>query len=363
MSSLLDLVSREEHTITEDPVGKPEEITPEEPENVAGTGEVQNGKEEKSDETSTDVEGAEDALIGDALKTIASLESVSRTLTQFVKHGVSIDHESLVSAYKDISKAYSENNLKEPAPLVLSIEAHQTFNTRTKMVQELVLSVEGQINALLKNVQMIQDNRVARIKSRVAAVSQEALHPELSTEATMFLSSVAMADKSGGGIIKNLWNHLTLKQGVWLPFEAKDVSFFKSIKVGDEKRFVETLRRNIDNLRDGKQIELYPLDFRSFKNRYTDILKYSIGSGQLVNIEIPMTDRKLWEGFCKEIKAILDKNPDNSSIASRLLFTSKRHHHAEVTNQEDLVERFVGVLENLYKRAVGEFGFGESYNI
>lgn len=32
MSSLLDLVSREEHTITEDPVGKPEEITPEEPE-------------------------------------------------------------------------------------------------------------------------------------------------------------------------------------------------------------------------------------------------------------------------------------------------------------------------------------------
>lgn len=84
MASLLDLISNEEHTITNTPYGEPEDMNPEQPENVAGTGEVQNGKEEKSDETSTDVEGAEDALIGKALEVVSSLETVNRTLNQFV---------------------------------------------------------------------------------------------------------------------------------------------------------------------------------------------------------------------------------------------------------------------------------------
>lgn len=358
MASLLDL-SREEHTIDETPIGEPQDINPEEPENVAGDGKVQNGPEEKSDESSTGVEGAEDALIGDALKTIASLEAVNRTLSMFVKHKVKIDQESLVRAYSDISKAYADNNLKEPVPLVMAVESHQTLADRTHMVQELICSVESQISGLLKNVQMIQDNRINRIKARVASISRESL--EVSQEVNMNLAKVAVANKAGGGTISQLWNNLTMKQSVYLPFEAKDVSFFKSIKVGDEKTLVETLRRNINNLRTGRQLELFPLDFRSWKNGFTNQIKNTVGQGQGVNIDIPMTDKELWMGFCKQIKEILDKNPDKSSFLSRLLFIDTRHNHAEVTEQKEFNERFVGILEALYNRAVEEFSLGVSF--
>jgi hypothetical protein len=355
MSSLLDLVSREEHTITEDPVGKPEEITPEEPENVAGTGEVQNGKEEKSDETSTDVEGAEEALIGDALKTIASLENVNRTLTQFVKHGISIDRESLVSAYRDISKAYSDNNLKEPAPLVLSIESHQSFDTRTKMIQELILSVEGQIHALLKNVQMIQDNRVARIKARTASISHEALHPELSTEEVMTLGQIAISNKPADSIGESIWNDLTKKQMVYLPFEAKDVSYFKAIKVEDEKALVQTLRDNLNSMTAGKDLKLYPLSFRSWKNSPMD--QNSTGNGFLVRIDLPMTDRSLWKGLCGEIDSLMDDYKDDSSFWNKFFMIGAANNHSKVHTKEDQYKRFAKVLEHIYKQAKKVFDF------
>ena len=355
MSSLLDLISREEHTITEDPVGKPEEITPEEPENVPAEGGVQNGKEEKSDETSTDVEGAEDALLGDALKAVASLENVNRTLTQFVKHGVSIDHESLVSAYKDISKAYTDNGLKEQTPLLLSVESHQTPVTRTKMVQDLVLSVEGQINALLKNVETIQDNRIARIKARVAAVSQEALHPELSTEEIMTLGQIAVSNKPAESIGESIWNDLTKKQMVYLPFEAKDVSYFKAIKVEDEETLVKTLRDNLRSMTAGKDLKLYPLSFRSWKNSPMD--QNSTGNGFLVRIDLPMTDRKLWREFCDEISSLMDDHKDESGFWNKIFMIGAANNHSKVHTKEDQYKRFAKVLEHIYKQAKKVFDF------
>lgn len=355
MSSLLDLISREEHTITEDPVGKPEEITPEEPENVPAEGGVQNGKEEKSDETSTDVEGAEDALLGDALKAVASLENVNRTLTQFVKHGVSIDHESLVSAYKDISKAYTDNGLKEQTPLLLSVESHQTPVTRTKMVQDLVLSVEGQINALLKNVEAIQDNRIARIKARVAAVSQEALHPELSTEEAMTLGQIAISNKPAKSIGESIWNDITKKQMVYLPFEAKDVSFFKAIKVEDEKTLVKTLRDNLNNMAAGKELKLYPLSFRSWKNSAMD--QNTTGNGFIVSIDLPMTDRNLWRGFCDEINSLMDDYKDDSGFWNKFFMMGAANNHSKVHTKEDQYKRFAKVLEHIYNKAKKVFDF------
>jgi hypothetical protein len=355
MSSLLDLISREEHTIIEDPVGKPEEITPEEPENVPAEGGVQNGKEEKSDETSTDVEGAEDALLGDALKAVASLENVNRTLTQFVKHGISIDRESLISAYKDISKAYTDNGLKEQTPLLLSVESHQTPVTRTKMVQDLVLSVEGQINALLKNVETIQDNRIARIKARVAAVSQEALHPELSTEEIMTLGQIAVSNKPAESIGESIWNDLTKKQMVYLPFEAKDVSYFKAIKVEDEETLVKTLRDNLRSMTAGKDLKLYPLSFRSWKNSPMD--QNSTGNGFLVRIDLPMTDRKLWREFCDEISSLMDDHKDESGFWNKVFMIGAANNHSKVHTKEDQYKRFAKVLEHIYKQAKKVFDF------
>ena len=355
MSSLLDLISREEHTIIEDPVGKPEEITPEEPENVPAEGGVQNGKEEKSDETSTDVEGAEDALLGDALKAVASLENVNRTLTQFVKHGISIDRESLISAYKDISKAYTDNGLKEQTPLLLSVESHQTPVTRTKMVQDLVLSVEGQINALLKNVETIQDNRIARIKARVAAVSQEALHPELSTEEIMTLGQIAVSNKPAESIGESIWNDLTKKQMVYLPFEAKDVSYFKAIKVENEETLVKTLRDNLRSMTAGKDLKLYPLSFRSWKNSPMD--QNSTGNGFLVRIDLPMTDRKLWREFCDEISSLMDDHKDESGFWNKVFMIGAANNHSKVHTKEDQYKRFAKVLEHIYKQAKKVFDF------
>nr|DAJ64679.1 MAG TPA: hypothetical protein [Caudoviricetes sp.] len=355
MASLLDLISNEEHTITNTPYGEPENLDPKQPENVPADGNVQNGKEEKSDETSTDVEGAEDALIGKALEAVASLETVNRTLNQFVKQGIAIDHESLVAAYRDISKAYASQGLKEPAPLVLSIESHQSLDTRTKMVQELVLSVEGQINALLKNVQMIQDNRVARIKARVASISQEALHPEVSTEEIMTLGQIAISNKTADSVGESIWNDLTKKQMVYLPFEARDVSFFKAVKVDDEDTLIQTLRDNLKNMLDGKDLKVYPLSFRSWKNAPMD--QNSTGNGYLVRIDIPMTDRKQWREFCDEINDLMDEYKDKSGFWTKFFMVGAANNHSQVHSKEDQYKRFAKVLEHLYKKAKDVFGF------
>lgn len=355
MASLLDLVSNEEHTITNTPYGEPEDMEQEQPENVPADGGVQNGKEEKSDETSTDVEGAEDALIGKALEVVSSLEAVNLTLNQFVKQGIAIDHESLVAAYSDISKAYASQGLKEPAPLVLSIESHQSLDTRTKMVQELVLSVEGQINALLKNVQMIQDNRVARIKARVASISQEAMHPELSTEEIMTLGQVAISNKSAESLGEAFWNDLTKKQMVYLPFEARDVSYFKAIKVDDEDTLVQTLRDNLKNMLDGGELKIYPLSFRSWKNSPTD--QNSTGNGYYVRIDIPMTDRKLWRAFCDEINDLMDEHKDKSGFWTKFFMVGAANNHSQVHTKDDQYKRFAKVLEHLYNKAKKVFGF------
>ena len=202
---------------------------------------------------------------------------------------------------------------------------------------------------------MIQDNRVARIKARTASISHEALHPELSTEEVMTLGQIAISNKPADSIGESIWNDLTKKQMVYLPFEAKDVSYFKAIKVEDEKALVQTLRDNLNSMTAGKDLKLSPLSFRSWKNSPMD--QNSTGNGFLVRIDLPMTDRSLWKGLCGEIDSLMDDYKDDSSFWNKFFMIGAANNHSKVHTKEDQYKRFAKVLEHIYKQAKKVFDF------